>query len=85
MKRLEFRATRVRTVRHVVEYPRDPTDEPYLDLAVAVKADYLVTRDKDLLSLMTSHSIVAKQIRQRTRPLKILNPVHFFGEMRNRA
>ena len=31
--------------------PRDPNDEPILNLAIAVQADYLVTRDKDLLSV----------------------------------
>src|SRR5262245_52595754 len=35
LKRLEFRATRVRRVPHVIDYPRDPDDEPYLDLAIA--------------------------------------------------
>jgi uncharacterized protein len=83
-RRLEYRATRARTVRHLIEDPRDPTDEKYLDLAVAVDADYLVTRDKDLLSLRTSHSVVAKQIRQRTHPLKILTPVSFLREIEDR-
>ena len=31
---------------------RDPKDEPYLDLAIFVRAQYLVTRDNDLLDLM---------------------------------
>src|SRR5262245_32761689 len=31
---------------------RDPDDEPYLNLAIAAAADYLVTRDKDMLDLM---------------------------------
>ena len=33
-------------------YPRDPDDEPYLNLAIKAKADFIVTRDKDLLDLM---------------------------------
>ena len=32
---------------------RDPKDEPYLNLALAAGARYLVTRDKDLLDLMS--------------------------------
>lgn len=30
---------------------RDPKDAKYVDLAIATKADFLVTRDKDLLDL----------------------------------
>lgn len=46
-------------------YDRDPKDRPYMDLAVAAEANYLITRDKDLLSLMTSHTVAAKEFRQR--------------------
>jgi predicted nucleic acid-binding protein len=60
----------------------DPTDEPYLDLAAAVKADYLVTRDEDLLTLMTGHSAFCKEFRQKTRPLAILDPVMFLEALR---
>src|SRR5258708_2502386 len=65
LSRLLFRATLRRNVPHVFDYPRDPADEPYIDLAAAVDADFLVTRDKDLLSLASDHSIEAKQFRQR--------------------
>lgn len=34
-------------------YERDPKDEPYVNLALAAGAKYLVTRDKDLLDLMS--------------------------------
>lgn len=33
--------------------PRDVDDEDYINLAVEVRADYLVSRDNDLLDLMT--------------------------------
>src|SRR5262249_50695319 len=32
-------------------YARDPDDEPYINLAIAVGAQYLVSRDSDLLDL----------------------------------
>lgn len=67
----------VRRVRHVLDYPRAVQGEPYIDLAATVKADYLVSRDQDLLSLMTGHSAVCKQFRQKTHPLKVLDPVAF--------
>ena len=48
----------------VFAYPRDPKDEPYVNLAVAAAADYVVTRDKDLLDLMTGHTDEAKAFRR---------------------
>jgi putative PIN family toxin of toxin-antitoxin system len=77
--RLLFRGQLHRNVPHVFSFPRDPKDEPYIDLASAVRADYLVTRDKDLLSLATDHSIGAKQFRQRLPGIKIMNPVDFIA------
>ena len=79
LERLTFRATLLRRVPHILDYPRDPKDEPYIDLASAAKADYLVSRDKDLLSLMTARSVIAKQFRQKTRPLKVVDPVDFLN------
>jgi putative PIN family toxin of toxin-antitoxin system len=42
----------LRNVPHHFTYPRDPKDEPYLNLAIEVQAHYLVSRDNDLLDLM---------------------------------
>jgi len=44
-------APEVTVLHRYVEYARDPDDEPVLNLAIHVKADYLVARDKDLLDL----------------------------------
>ena len=68
-------------MRHVFDYPRDPQDEPYIDLAAAAKAHYLVSRDKDLLSLMTGHSLLCKQFRQKLNPLRIVTPEVFLREL----
>jgi len=81
VQRITFRATLVRRVPHILDYPRDPDDEPYIDLAAAVAADYLVTRDKDLLSLMTGHSSICREFRQKTRPLAVVDPVAFLEEV----
>lgn len=77
MERLLFRTTLVRRVNRTLQLPRDPDDEPYINLAVAAHADFLVTRDNDLLSLMSDHSATAKRFRAMTRPLKVINPVAF--------
>jgi putative PIN family toxin of toxin-antitoxin system len=50
--------------------PRDPDDEPYLNLALAANAHYLVTWDKDLLDLMQDTDFHAQYPQ-----LAILTPV----------
>jgi predicted nucleic acid-binding protein len=52
-------------------------DEPYIDLAASAHAEFLVSRDRDLLSLATNRSLVGKEFRQRFPRLRILNPVAF--------
>jgi putative PIN family toxin of toxin-antitoxin system len=83
VQRLLFKAVFVRRVRHLLDYPRDRRDEVYIDLAATVKAEYLVSRDKDLLSLMTGHSTTCKEFRQKTRPLKVVDPVGLLEALAN--
>ena len=71
----------VRHVPRVFEYSRDPDDEPYLNLAIAARAAFLVSRDRDLLDLMTGHDAESKQFRQRFRFLKVIEPVGFLNEI----
>jgi putative PIN family toxin of toxin-antitoxin system len=59
-------------VPKAVSLERDPKDEPYLDLALAVRAHYLVSRDRDLLDLKNDEGF-----RQRYPDLQILDPVAF--------
>lgn len=47
--RIERIAVSVGEVGTAITLPRDPKDEPYLNLAVACQAEYLVSRDRDLL------------------------------------
>jgi uncharacterized protein len=63
------------------DYPRDPDDEPYINLAVEANADFLVSRDKDLLDLMTDFTIEAKQFRQKFRFLRVIKPLEFLKEI----
>lgn len=80
--RLRYRGTLLRRPRRVFNYARDPKDEPYLDLAAASKADWLLTYDKDILSLASSHSVFAKRFRQLTPALHVAEPVRFLDELR---
>ena len=82
LQELAYRAELWRDVPAVIHYPRDPGDEPYLNLAIAASADVLVTRDDDLLSLSGSHAPEAKQLRQLTKNrLRIMRPVEFCQEV----
>ena len=55
----------------------DPKDEPYINLAIAADADYIVSRDKDLLDLMTGHTKECKEFRRKFRSLKVIEPQEF--------
>ncbi|MBN1490491.1 MAG: putative toxin-antitoxin system toxin component, PIN family [Phycisphaerae bacterium] len=57
-------------------YDRDPDDAPYVNLASATNARFLVTRDRDLLDLMSS-----PPFRRRFPELQIVEPPAFLREI----
>ncbi len=77
LKRLQKLSVLVRPVPKKFSYPRDEDDEPYINLAVAAGADFIISRDRDLLDLMTDHTDECKEFRQRFRPLRVLEPAKF--------
>jgi predicted nucleic acid-binding protein len=82
LRKVAYRGNLVRKVTSTFDIPRDPKNERYIDLCAAINADFLVTRDKDLLDLMSESTIMAKQFHQRFPGLTILDPVQFINEMR---
>jgi uncharacterized protein len=72
-------ATFVSSVPKKFSYSRDPKDEPYINLAVCEDAHYIVSRDKDLLDLMTGYDDESKEFRKRFRPLKVVDTITFVG------
>jgi len=70
-------ATLIHPVPHKFRYSRDPKDEPYVNLAAAAGVEFIVSRDNDLLDLMTGITDECKEFRQRFRPLKVIDPVEF--------
>jgi len=78
---LRERAKLLKPVPHVFRYSRDTKDEPYLNLAIAAGASYLVSRDNDLLDLMTGTTPECKEFRQRFRRIQVIDPVTFLKEM----
>lgn len=77
LENLRFVAEVFTDVPKVFSLPRDVDDEPYINLAVESDADYIVSRDKDLLELMTGYDDTSKEFRQRFRPLKVVEPLEF--------
>lgn len=69
--------TYVQSVKQLMHLARDIDDEPYLNLAISVRANYLVTTDNDLLDIMTGTDFESKKFRQRFRGLKIVRPDEF--------
>ncbi len=81
---LNQKATLVKNVPKIFSYSRDPKDEKYVNLAFEAKADYIVSRDNDLLDLMTDFTDEAKEFRQRFRPLKVIEPMEFLQIIKTR-
>lgn len=79
LREIVIQSVFVRSLRPAFEYSRDTKDEPYVNLAVEVDADFIVTTDNDLLDLMTGGDFESKQFRQRFRPLKIITPREFLN------
>lgn len=73
LRQVELRSKRIEIVPEVSFYPRDPKDQPYLNLAIACNAEYLVTRDRDLLDLADPASDFLKRLPQ----VRILLPEQF--------
>src|SRR5437764_6236658 len=56
VQKAESKAVVLTQVPQTFILERDPKDEPYLNLALAVQVHYLVSRDNDLLDLMKDAS-----------------------------
>ena len=77
LEELAGKSILINEVPEKFEFTRDSDDEPYINLAIEAEADFIVTRDGDLLDLMTGYDAESKEFRQRFRSLKIVEPVKF--------
>jgi putative PIN family toxin of toxin-antitoxin system len=82
--RLQKKAILINSVPEVFTYPRDPDDEPYINLALASHAHYLVTWDKDMLDMADDDTTDGKSFRQNFPDLRIVDPVTFLREFDER-
>ena len=81
LDRFDIKAIMVPNPPPYVTYPRDPDDEPVINLAIHVEADYIVTRDKDLLALSDESQPEGRFFRKQFPHLTILDPVAFLQIM----
>lgn len=75
----------IRRVPETFVYERDPDDAHYINLALAAKAKYVVSRDKDLLDLMDRSRPEARDFHRRFPTLEIIEPEQFLRELMPKA
>jgi putative PIN family toxin of toxin-antitoxin system len=78
---LQIAATAITTIPPLFEYARDPDDAHYVNLALAANARLIVSRDNDLLDLMTADFPEAQDFRHRFPTLEVLTPVQFLQQL----
>jgi len=69
-------------IANVFVLDRDPKDGKYIDLAIAAKADFLVTRDKDLLDLREEGSSLFRIFEKLDWQFKIVDPFEMLTFLR---
>ena len=69
-------STSINNVPCVFAYPRDPKDEPYINLMIAADAEYLTSRDNDLLDLMKDPDFTA-----RFPGIRVIDPASLLREI----
>lgn len=67
-------AHKVDPVPLIMEFPPDPKDEPYLNLAIAANARDLVTRDKAMLRLTDPANVLSRELTTYHPTLRIIVP-----------
>lgn len=75
--RLAIITTRIDPVPDVFVLTRDQKDSKYLNLAIAAGAKLIVSRDNDLLDLMTDTDNDAMTFRKSFPGISILDPIEF--------
>lgn len=80
------RALLLTNVPKALSLPRDPDDEIYVDLAIAVGAEYLVTwNERHLTYLMRNDTPEGTEFCRRFPLLQIVDPPTFLREMAQRS
>jgi predicted nucleic acid-binding protein len=83
MNRIRQISVFIPDIPEYVQFERDPKDAKYINLAIAAKADYLVTRDRDLLDLESEEQQKTMQaIRSHWPDFKVIEPLPILSLLR---
>lgn len=75
------KATLLDNIPEVFQYPRDPEDAHYVNLALVARASCIVSRDNDLLDLMNPTNPAGADFKRRFPQLRILQPIELLREV----
>ena len=81
LQRLANKAILIQNIPEEFQSKRDPKDEIYLNLAIVANAKFLISRDQDLLDLMTTSTDEARQFRSLYPFLRIMKVADFVTEI----
>ncbi len=77
LQKIERRAILIRNVPEEYHLERDPKDEAYINLAIVTNTVCIVSRDKDLLDLVTTKTAAALEFQRRYPILRVLKAEDF--------
>ncbi|WP_428940253.1 putative toxin-antitoxin system toxin component, PIN family [Fontivita pretiosa] len=81
IRRLRFVGDYVRHPRASFQFRRDPRDQKFVELAIAMHATHVVSLDEDLLSLPIGQTDASRRFRRRLPQVKVLDPGQFLLEI----
>lgn len=77
IRRLRFIGEYLRTPIARFEYPRDPADQKFVELAIDLQATHILSFDQDLLSLPRSRGEAGRRFRQRLPGVQVVDAPTF--------
>jgi len=81
LRRLRYVGETLRTRQTFFDFPRDPRDSKFIELAIAGRASHIVSGDKDMLSLNSGYGDAAKRFRQRAPSTRVVDAGNFLNDL----
>jgi len=84
LERIRLCSVLTKDVPSLFELDRDPKDAKYVDLAIAARSDFLVTRDNDLIDLREAGSPLLPIFEKLALQCKIVDPFQMLSYLRSK-